>query len=160
MLLAIHMLIIEWQKMAKSTIFNKIFDEICIFDERKIAFLAAKCFGAYVSLINLDATVSKSTEDRWLYKIVTREHITKWKVCMWWHISKIADTWCISTAFNIWHENTAWRGRNCSRTGVILNCIIKQVAQLWQRYHTTHTVLWFAKLWELRIGYSYGGLWG
>jgi len=64
MLLAIHMLIIEWQKMAKSTIFNKIFDEICIFDERKIAFLAAKCFGAYVSLINLDATVSKSTEDR------------------------------------------------------------------------------------------------
>jgi len=34
-------------KMAKSSIFDEIFDDICVFDEGKMTFLAKKPFGAY-----------------------------------------------------------------------------------------------------------------
>jgi len=36
--------------MTKSTIFGKFFDEICIFRRKKNEFLAAKSFGAYISM--------------------------------------------------------------------------------------------------------------
>jgi len=35
------------KKLQKSTIFDEIFEEICIFADRKMAFLTSKCCGAY-----------------------------------------------------------------------------------------------------------------
>jgi len=41
------------RKMAKSRIYDEMFDEICIFEKRKMTLLAAKSLGAHTSLFTL-----------------------------------------------------------------------------------------------------------